>query len=658
MCELDMGVLIEKSGFVFRLLRTLHMDKLYSEAFFCGMLLWCLNLNDRLRGIVKRSDIWRWRWLSLENFTSYVKKNMTLKMKALQNTIELDLTQCFEFEVLINRGVGEVNWDDEKKHRQVPNVCTISANSVYHSARHIFRRLLSSGHKPSRRQWSTFWAQRWKWAPPGSDYSQWSEDDQYKARDSTIRNKLFSLCAMPRVDMNYFSERLPQMRAKAMTKYEWGKQRAIYSVDKTSFVLSQFAMGDCEGLLSHIFPIGPSASSEQVREDVSMILRQGIPFCFDFEDFNSQHSTQSMQMVLLAYKDIFSRYMSDEQITALLWQIASLDDMGVLDTKGEYYQCKGTLLSGWRLTSFMNTILNKVYIDECIQGEVLPCLHNGDDVLASVNSFHQVQLLMKNAKLFNIRFQVSKCFLGAIAEFLRVDHKTGTGSQYLARAVATYVHAPTESILPNDLIAVVRSQKVRYEEILSRGGNRAIMTKVLKAQRRFLTKIWKVDEDTIDIIEKTHVSMGGVNDILSKDSLEWHIDRVPTRTSFDPGGKLELDRERELPGARDYAEHLVRYLKLPDYLNRLTNAVKRSIFTTTIANKFSVKVRPVQSHERMTTVIEANQYAMFRGICDNTKTLLAKAFNIPLYELGDGLSYIVDSLRFTHDPLRTLVMWT
>jgi hypothetical protein len=66
--------------------------------------------------------------------------------------------------------------------------------------------------------------------------------------------------------------------------------RAIYGTDITSYVLTHFALLDCEESLPAQFPIGSKATTAKVVACVGAVLDNATPFCLDFEDFNSQHS--------------------------------------------------------------------------------------------------------------------------------------------------------------------------------------------------------------------------------------------------------------------------------------------------------------------------------------------------------------------------------
>jgi len=123
--------------------------------------------------------------------------------------------------------------------------------------------------------WKNFWDSRWQWAPTGAYSSQYDEDKVYAHKEHDMRHKFYGFCAMPDVDYSYFIERKPEMFAKASVKYEWGKQRAIYGVDNTNFIISSFGMAGCEELLSKMFPIGQEAESKKVAKSVKEVLKNG-----------------------------------------------------------------------------------------------------------------------------------------------------------------------------------------------------------------------------------------------------------------------------------------------------------------------------------------------------------------------------------------------
>ncbi len=77
-------------------------------------------------------------------------------------------------------------------------------------------------------------------------------------------------------------------------------------------------MGDCEEMMPSCFPIGQRANEKYVRKIIST-FSDGVPLCYDFDDFNSQHSTESMVAVIRAWQVVFGNMLSPEQRRSLEW---------------------------------------------------------------------------------------------------------------------------------------------------------------------------------------------------------------------------------------------------------------------------------------------------------------------------------------------------
>nr|QED42974.1 putative RdRp [Phakopsora totivirus A] len=623
------------------------------EALFVGAIVWASCLTPRNKELMQVSGIWAVKYKDTQHFFNYIKNNFSLRLKAVQNLLPDNLTQFFELEVLVNRGLGEVNWADEKLHRTQPNLVNIAKGDIFTAARKLFLRARENGGRPKKTYWSHYWANRNQWAPTGAFHSQYEEDRKFRSKSNELRHKLFSLNSMPDYEMSHFINRKPATYAWPSTKYEWGKQRAIYGVDITNFVLSGFAMIGCEQVISSIFPIGPSATKDNVSKTVSQVLENGVPYCFDFEDFNSQHSFSSMEAVLEAYWQVYNSDFTDEQNQAMYWLIESISNCHIKQDD-TWYKTAGTLLSGWRLTTFMNTILNSIYTEIGYGVSDMATTHNGDDVLAGVKKLSQVQRLQLGAKERNIRFQRSKCYLGAIAEFLRIDHKTGLGSQYLARGVATFVHGPTESTAPNDLHAVLAAITTRRRELMERDATREIVDKFTLMQLQHIGRIWKKDPSELAQICNTHVSQGGITDVINSHTLSRKVQRTILKRSED--SKISEDKMRELPGLHAYARQLTRTLIDPIYYDTIVTAGKKTVFSNALDVRFGVEVKTTLPDQM--TYLNAEQYGMLRTEQPGVKILMAKAFNLPLIAINADHSDLAERLSGEVDPLAALRILT
>lgn len=444
-------------------LSNLKLPKDTTLPFAAGFLMWLGTAPIYLvrlvcgSGLLKSSDT--------KDFIR-IAKSISAEAKSLQNMVLEDLRPVFELDVLVNRIDGLVDWKQEKDNRTKLNTTNIPDDEIFCRAVNVFRDAEAIGRRPSKFTWDQFWESRWQWSAAGSIHSQYAEDEDYIIRSNpALKNKFITISNMPDVGMSYFSSRKAEIHAWASTKYEWGKQRAIYGTDLTSYNLAHFAFYNCENVLPNQFPVGTDASERNVVSRVAGVLKDRLPFCLDFEDFNSQHTAGSMRAVIDAYLSVFGTHMTEEQVEAARWTADSVAAQVIHDNVGlkETYKAKGTLLSGWRLTTFMNSVLNYIYT-RMIAGNKMhnkSSLHNGDDVLIGTKTLAITQACLRNGRKFNVRMQSSKCAFGAIAEFLRIDHRRGSKGQYLSRAVATIIHSRIESRISTDARDLVQSMENR-----------------------------------------------------------------------------------------------------------------------------------------------------------------------------------------------------
>jgi hypothetical protein len=481
----------------------------------------------------------------------------------------LPLEQLFELHVLVNRGVGAVDWAAERENRTRPNVVNLPRGYVRARAVAIFTGGRAQGYRYQKKTWDEFWAARWAQTPGGSVHSQYDEDMAYVPSEHAMKTKMFTVISMPHFNVNRFLSRSPQIVSWASEKYEWAKQRAIYGTDLTSYVLTDFAMPAVEEALTHIFPVGKKANEEYVQARVKLAGVGGVALCFDYADFNSQHTLQSMFEVIEGYIDVYQEEMSVEQLAAARWVLASVLKQSVHDPTGDY-DTKATLLSGWRLTTLVNTMLNRIYLQYSGSLDLaLDSVHNGDDALVYVPSVGAAVSFMARAAKVNIRAQPAKCTIGGIEEFLRVDRaaRKPTGAQYLTRAVATAVHARAEASEPYSVYGAYSSQRTRLQELAARGADRDTVDRVWELNIKVIARSFDTQISVLKQLETTHVVHGGLStdrDLEVRDRLvEVDYEVVASKINY-----------ARLPGVVDYANVLRRQFELPkNMLSRMTNQI-------------------------------------------------------------------------------------
>lgn len=518
-----------------------------------------------------------WIWDSTGSEAEYMArlKREGTYPKQLQTMFRDDLAQVYELQVLRNREFDHVNWEVEVEHRTSPTLAPLDPATVYRHAVAIFMQARRAGARQRVHSWSDYWAMRWSHMPVGSVVSQYDEDKALKAslpRDARVKAAWFA--ANKNNKHAFWLSRKPEIYASTSTKYEWGKVRALYGCDVTSFIHADFAMGDCEDMLPPNFPVGSRANEAYVKNIIEK-FNDGVPFCYDFDDFNSQHSSTNMEQVLKAWYVVFGCQLSPEQRRSMEWTIEAMREQYV--KYNELSQCvkiNGTLLSGWRLTSFMNTVLNRVYLMEAgIVQHSIYSLHNGDDVFATMPTVYDaVQVVRKGEKL-GVRAQMSKMNIGTIGEFLRVDNraKIKTSAQYLSRAVATATHGRVESAPANDFRELVRSHDIRAKAMVDRGAVRSHVKVIHDKLIQFTISLFGQSAEVVRLMRKLDSLQGGFAD--TREFSSYRIKRKITEES-----EITSDAFKPImPGIIDYVYWMTRKLKIPSAGSYVKNVFHKAV---------------------------------------------------------------------------------
>lgn len=453
--------------------------------------------------------------LSYEGIESEWLKTEGTLAKQMQGQSSFDLSKIFELNVLNNRIETDVDWAKEKLNRTQLNVVDISDEDVYKHAFELFAIAKNEGKKPISMDWEKYWGQRATIMPGGAVHS----DDKglqalIKTLPRELKNKKGLACALPSLRQQAFTGGRPHITAYASTKYEWGKVRALYGCDYVSHVNADFGLLNCEDTFPHFIPTGPQANTQYVKNLLKSV-EHDVPFCFDYDDFNSQHSKSAMIQVINAWISVYNDDISDEQKQAAVWTAQSVNDMSVMNSiTDDCYEVNGTLFSGWRLTTFINTALNYVYLAKAKINKLSNMsIHNGDDVYAGMRNLKDVVSVLRNANEIGVRANNTKMSIGTIAEFLRVDMraKNATSSQYLTRACSTFVHGRIETEAPLGYRAMVTAYKTRYDEVLERGGNMKPLKKLYRKQLFFARRLFDVSPEMAEKFLQTDVSAGGLS---------------------------------------------------------------------------------------------------------------------------------------------------
>jgi hypothetical protein len=423
-------------------------------------------------------------------------------------------------------------------------------------------------------------------------------------------------------------------------------------------MLADLAYPDCEQALPKYISIGKNASAKRVAKHMSLLTPGMVPLCFDYEDFNSQHSTESMRAVLAAYRCIHADDMTMQQLNAALWTECSLDNMIISENRSlglREYKAAGTLLSGWRLTTMVNSVLNRVYLEwaGCLDHAVA-AVHSGDDVFVATTSIAQAETFLRKARSAGIRAQPAKAATGSIAEFLRVEHRTGaTGAQYLPRACATLVHSRIESRQALSLQTALDAVAMRTDEMLDRGAEPRFMSAATTLlEEKLCTMVFNTPIEVATAYRRLHPLEGGTG---------WTPDPTGTRVVTEVKARAELDDgkyapivEYMIPGMYDLARWFARLvpakLDTGHLIHKMALATERSLVR--VRRKVELERYPV-------TKYEIENYVMYKAWAPLVAYGLGnimKGFDPTLVALAAGVK---DQTLMCHvasmkDPLKRL----
>ncbi|MCP4319667.1 MAG: hypothetical protein GY789_27730, partial [Hyphomicrobiales bacterium] len=255
--------------------------------------------------------------------------------------------------------------------------------------------------------------------------------DDFDIEQPTRRN------FMEAVHTNFLLQVPPGAMISRSSKLEHGKTRALYACDTVNYFHFDAPCTAVEKILRNDRTIlQPSGASDYCDFRTRGKKLRHYKIILDFEDFNSAHTLTAQKLVV---EELFHGLQSDWHD----WLVNSFDNMRVRAVDGTLRHVKGTLMSGHRMTSIINTILNTAYIRLALGEDIYLRIHSehvGDDIIISTDDAGDADTIVERCLASGLRFQRGKQGFGTLcAEFLRVSFNECAGVGYLPRAIASAV---------------------------------------------------------------------------------------------------------------------------------------------------------------------------------------------------------------------------
>lgn len=421
--------------------------------FACAMLLFIFGVSDATR-VPQIRKLLR---LPMPAFHSLAKDLSGLvKRWGVPPTWPVRPECVAELHCLGARGIGAINVREEQQHRQDR---TFAVPVDEDSIANLIASKLDSDLRPGKRGVMTpneFMDLRALWVSGGSQPSGAASLPagaiEVNGLTAPVRFRHTKKSWVETIPSDYLQSVLagpPRLRATFSVKInDPSKVRVLYGCDSESYLAYSYVLAPVEAALDRSdMLLKPGAADElSAISERLQALSRGVGFMFDFDDFNSQHSYAAMRGVFSGLlRSRWCRAQSTIFQEAVQWCIDALDDVQARYPDGGVIRQPLGLMSGWRATSFVNTLLNWAYLKlAATRAGITEALtytqHAGDDVFAIAAGRVQISQLMAAIKGLGARGNEGKIAISRnFGEFLRCRYSlSGRGvSGYPARPIAS-----------------------------------------------------------------------------------------------------------------------------------------------------------------------------------------------------------------------------
>jgi hypothetical protein len=485
-----------------------------------------------------------------------VLKNLSNTVKALGLAGTRAGSHLVELGVLRGRSVDVPRPEDDVTARIDKTIFdnTKAAHVDISDLRRAIRRIIKSElkGKPSWASPETFWKRRWLTTKAGA-HSQFYENAVFGHRldlpERPTRREFAENC-----QINQVAYGEPRTDAGLSWKLEHGKTRAIYSCDTRSYYTFDYLLAPVEeAWLNFEILLNPGAKTElELFEDFSK--RGPCYLMLDYDDFNSQHTIESMVAVI-------EEVCADAPPDILKWAVESIKNTVIhwiaSDSSLNTAEMVGGLPSGHRATTFINTILNAAYVDVANGGRPsAPILHTGDDIIMAADAF-TCESVLRNMLKSQFRTNATKQGIGPQGEFLRVSFNSKEARGYVARSVASLVSGNWVSEASGSASAIAENIISAAWNISLRGGCKTIG---LLCNGTLLRRVPVLGSLTIDLL-RFKISLN-CSPVLCED---WVPVKVVTLKDSVRGSSRERASGRHAYATQDFLTTFIDFEKVKLY---------------------------------------------------------------------------------------------
>lgn len=369
-------------------------------------------------------------------------KNVSNVLKACGSGQNRLMAMCCEANTLQGRGVGDIDLEDEIASR-CEDGCrgkTVDLDSfeLRRAVKEIIRDEIAEDRRP---EWPTvdeFFSKRWLTTVNGSHNKTVHKRPYVDDLPSELKKmRMHRRAGVEVMSRNPLFGWDGETSVSVSAKLEHAKRRALFACDTVSYMAFDYLLKPVErSWVGRRVLLDPGKGGSVGMAHRISVLEKQYPYgvMLDYEAFNEHHTLEAQRIVIEEATRGADRRMVE----------MCLESFGKMRIRGERgtRTVKGTLMSGHRATSFINSVLNAAYIKLMLSSRWTntKSIHVGDDVVVLCRTLNEARQLIDTAQGSPFRFNQMKQSFGRYSkEFLRMS---GTGRKfygYLARAVSSLV---------------------------------------------------------------------------------------------------------------------------------------------------------------------------------------------------------------------------
>jgi len=285
-----------------------------------------------------------------------------------------------------------------------------------------------------------FWSKRWLWCVNGGHARAAERHDPVWTVET--KGRVHRRVAMENWTENPLYKWDGEVFVSASWKEENGKVRLILACDTVSYTCFEHMLRPVEAAWrNNTVLLDPGAGgSAGICDKVRALGNwEHISVMMDYDDFNSQHTTKSMQIL---FEELAAKTGYDKVLAARL--VKSFERHNISAEGVSVGVSAGTLMSGHRGTTIINSVLNLAYVIaadfDMWFDRRYASIHTGDDIVSVFNDYGDVSRLLSRLKDAGVRLNPLKQSVGFYTrEFLRMAIVDTYAIGYVLRSVSAVV---------------------------------------------------------------------------------------------------------------------------------------------------------------------------------------------------------------------------